>query len=367
MLLSPFSGRQTITIAVGFKIHTSCSKMMLPQEESQALGVENQEIGIDTTNERTGVRHFLPLSGRALFSSCGRVSMFLIALPVTSAIYLWLLKLALPGVETFFQSQQMAYRVLCFYGGFCSLTVFLFPLAAIDVVAGLLFGLWMGWPLALTTKTSGSVLCFLLSRHTCRNSLRRSLVDHYEWLSVLGYMMEEKEFQTMALLRFSALPAAIKNYGSSSLHVSLGTFTLVTALALSLETTLLVPVGAHVKDMKDLVFTGGTSWYQRLVSAVGVVMLVVLIVTIRWKVNQRIKAISLEGGWGDRWTGGVSRHDVSEGQGGVMEESEVRESPSLLRHHHLEGGDRGEWQKLEMAEWDRSRTGDSRGYETVWR
>ncbi|CAN0213989.1 unnamed protein product, partial [Hapterophycus canaliculatus] len=59
-------------------------------------------------------------------------------------------------------------NVLLFYLAFSILVVSLFPLGVIDLAAGFFFGVWVGFPVALATKTSGSVLCFILSRYTCR-------------------------------------------------------------------------------------------------------------------------------------------------------------------------------------------------------
>lgn len=60
-----------------------------------------------------------------------------------------------------------------FYLAFSVLVIALFPLGVIDLAAGFLFGVWAGFPLALATKTSGSVLCFVLSRRTCRSAQAR--------------------------------------------------------------------------------------------------------------------------------------------------------------------------------------------------
>lgn len=75
---------------------------------------------------------------------------------------------AIPSVLAVFACQSHVANLSMFYVVFSSLVVLLFPLAVIDLLAGFLFHMSPGFPLALATKTSGSVLCFLLSRHTCR-------------------------------------------------------------------------------------------------------------------------------------------------------------------------------------------------------
>ncbi|CAM9724290.1 unnamed protein product [Discosporangium mesarthrocarpum] len=260
---------------------------------------------------------------RVLGGGIGRVSLFFLALPVSSMVYLWLLKLLLPDVQTILQAQPMGMRILYFLGGMGPLVVALFPLGGIDVAAGLLFHTWPGWPVALVTKTFGCVLCFLLSRHTCRSYLRRTIVHHYEWMSALGYMMEEKEFQTMALLRLSALPSAVTNYGSSSLRVSLGVFTLATALGVALESSFLVPVGAHLEDIQHLVLSGGI--YDQIAMALGILTLIGLACVVRRTADKRIRLarVRLE----DRGSGDDSGLEVVErgriGGGRGVEEVEM--------------------------------------------
>lgn len=67
-----------------------------------------------------------------------------------------------------FASSFYVLNVAVFCLLFSTLVVILFPLGLIDLLGGYLFGIYVGLPLALATKTSGSTLCFLLSRRTCR-------------------------------------------------------------------------------------------------------------------------------------------------------------------------------------------------------
>ena len=68
-----------------------------------------------------------------------------------------------------FSSHAELINILLFFLAFSLLVIGLFPLGVIDLAAGFLFGVWTGFPVALATKTTGSVLCFVLSRHTCRS------------------------------------------------------------------------------------------------------------------------------------------------------------------------------------------------------
>lgn len=81
---------------------------------------------------------------------------------------------AIPWIQVTFSSHAQLINVLLFYLAFSLLVVGLFPLGVIDLAAGFLFGAWAGFPVALATKTSGSVLCFILSRHTCRSEKQRA-------------------------------------------------------------------------------------------------------------------------------------------------------------------------------------------------
>lgn len=76
---------------------------------------------------------------------------------------------AIAWIQVTFSSHSQLVNILLFYLAFSLLVIGLFPLGVIDLAAGFLFGAWTGFPVALATKTSGSVLCFILSRHTCRS------------------------------------------------------------------------------------------------------------------------------------------------------------------------------------------------------
>ncbi|CAM9113172.1 unnamed protein product [Ectocarpus sp. 6 AP-2014] len=238
---------------------------------------------------------------------------FVVAQPITATLWSWALHVVIPSIQEAFSSHGYLVNILLFYLVFSVLVVGLFPLGVIDLAAGFLFGVWVGFPVALATKTSGSVLCFILSRCTCSEYLRRTMVEHYDWLAALSLMMKEQQFRTMALLRFSVLPAALKNYGCGSLAVSVRMYAGVTALALSLESFVLVPIGARIDSLENMMSRKHTL-QEKAALVLGVVLLLTLVFGIRRTVRLQIEQIQRDtaarGSGGD---GGGSLQDTGRG------------------------------------------------------
>ncbi|CAM9836352.1 unnamed protein product [Ectocarpus fasciculatus] len=94
----------------------------------------------------------------------------------------------------------------------------------------------------------------------------------------------------MALLRFSVLPAALKNYGCGSLAVSVRMYAGVTALALSLESFVLVPIGAKIDSLENMMSRKHTL-QEKAALVLGVVLLLFLVFAIRRTVRLQIEQI----------------------------------------------------------------------------
>ncbi|CAM9875908.1 unnamed protein product [Ectocarpus sp. 12 AP-2014] len=117
----------------------------------------------------------------------------------------------------------------------------------------------------------------------------------------------------MALLRFSVLPAALKNYGCGSLAVSVWMYAGVTALALSLESFVLVPIGARIDSLENMMSRKHTL-QEKAALVLGVVLLLTLVFGIRRTVRLQIEKIQRDtaarGSGGD---GGGSLQDTGRG------------------------------------------------------
>ncbi|CAM9142702.1 unnamed protein product [Scytosiphon promiscuus] len=262
-----------------------------------------------------------------------------VAQPVTATLWSWGLHRCIPWLQVAFSSHVRVVNVLLFYLAFSVLVMALFPLGVIDLAAGFFFGVWVGFPVALTTKTSGSVLCFILSRYTCSDYLRRTMVEHYDWLAALGLMMRERQFRTMALLRFSVLPAALKNYGCGSLAVSLRMFAGVTALALSLESILLVPIGAQIDSLEKMMSRGHTP-QEKVAVVLGVALLLALVLTIRRTVQLQIEQIQRETSASSAGSDGSS---PSDGGGDTLVRARAVLHPKRRSGAGVSQGSGGEW------------------------
>ncbi|CAB1098983.1 unnamed protein product [Ectocarpus sp. CCAP 1310/34] len=214
-----------------------------------------------------------PSGSRRGSSSCcpllgtPRVQMmaFVVAQPITATLWSWALHGVIPSIREAFSSHGYLVNILLFYLVFSFLVVGLFPLGVIDLAAGFLFGVWVGFPVALATKTSGSVLCFILSRCTCSEYLRRTMVEHYDWLAALSLMMKEQQFRA-------------RMYAG------------VTALALSLESFVLVPIGARIDSLENMMSRKHTL-QEKAALVLGVVLLLTLVFGIRRTVRLQIEQI----------------------------------------------------------------------------
>ncbi|KAF1793711.1 SNARE associated Golgi protein [Phytophthora cactorum] len=91
----------------------------------------------------------------------------------------------------------------------CSFTCFVvlcFPSTAFELLAGYIFGLWLGLLLATTGKLVGSVLSYVIGRYLCRRRGFQSL-------------LRKRQILVVFLTRVAFFPIAIKNYGLSVLDV----------------------------------------------------------------------------------------------------------------------------------------------------
>ncbi|CAM9186846.1 unnamed protein product [Ascophyllum nodosum] len=248
------------------------------------------------------------------------ITLFVLAQPVTTVLWIWVLHHELPDIQDFFDTHASAVNITVFCAVLSVLVVVLFPLGAIDLAAGYLFGLGAGFPISMATKTFGSVLCFLLSRHTCSDYVRRKLIERYDWMGALSLMMRERQYRTMALLRFSVLPAALKNYACGGLPVSLWVYTIVTAMSLSVESLLLVPVGAKFESLEGMMHRKHSP-QEKVAIVLGVVLLVALILAIRRTVRLQIEQMKRDVD---------SRPDEREGDVLAEEDPEERESSARV-------------------------------------
>jgi len=102
------------------------------------------------------------------------------------------------------------------------------PINLFEVVIGYIFPLWTAVLVCVVGKTLGAVGCFALAQQA--KPLVARLVRTHSRLRGLERTVRAHPAKATMLVRFSLLPAAVKNYGSGSLGVDFRVF-LAAALA----------------------------------------------------------------------------------------------------------------------------------------
>jgi uncharacterized membrane protein YdjX (TVP38/TMEM64 family) len=110
------------------------------------------------------------------------------------------------------------------------LTVCLFPGPLLAGASGLLFGTWLGTPIAIVSATLGAVLAFSLARWIAHDAVERFEPDHPR-LRALRAWIGRRGFLSILYARIApGVPYSLVNYAAGLSPVPLRTFTAATAL-----------------------------------------------------------------------------------------------------------------------------------------
>ncbi|CEG36628.1 atp-binding cassette superfamily [Plasmopara halstedii] len=104
----------------------------------------------------------------------------------------------------------------------CSFTCFVvlcFPSTVFELLAGYIFGLWLGLLLATTGKLLGSVLSYVIGRYMCRHRVHSYMARGHPALQGFQSLLRKRQILIVFLTRVAFFPIAIKNYGLSVLDV----------------------------------------------------------------------------------------------------------------------------------------------------
>ncbi|DAZ93727.1 TPA: hypothetical protein N0F65_009653 [Lagenidium giganteum] len=138
--------------------------------------------------------------------------------------------------HTHVQANQGA-GCLLYVLGFITCIVLCFPSTAFELLAGYIFGFWLGLLLATTGKLTGSVLSFCIGRYLCRQRVRSYMERGHPFFRAFRSLLRKKQVLLVFLTRIAFFPIAMKNYGLSVLEVSFPVFfsaALLTGLPFSL-------------------------------------------------------------------------------------------------------------------------------------
>lgn len=126
-------------------------------------------------------------------------------------------------------------------------TVLLVPVSVLTIVAGLAFGLAIGFPLVVVSATIGAALAFLVSRYLARDKVE-SLMQKRPKFKAIQSAVSEGGWKVVALLRLSpVLPFNLQNYFYGITDLKFVEYVLATFVGIMPGTLLYVYLGAAGK------------------------------------------------------------------------------------------------------------------------
>ncbi len=178
-------------------------------------------------------------------------------------------------------------------------TVLLIPVSVLTVVAGLAFGLAIGFPLVVVSATIGATLAFLIARFLVRKRVQDAVSGRPKF-KALTAAVSEGGWKIVALLRLSpVLPFNLQNYFYGITEIALLPYMAATFVGIMPGTLLYTYLGAAGKAASGE-GGGALKW---TFFGVGLVATIAVAVFVTYKA----KAILEERGVGDGTDSGAKR------------------------------------------------------------
>ncbi|KAJ0412019.1 hypothetical protein ATCC90586_004565 [Pythium insidiosum] len=156
-------------------------------------------------------RVFAALGVVALLALAGVMMLRFIKTKEFNAIILWIQHHQVLGSVTFVLSFTI-FIILCF------------PSTAFELIAGYIFGFWLGFLLATIGKLLGSVLAFMIGRYLCRRRVREYMERGHPVFKAFQSLLRKRQVLIVFLTRTAFFPIAMKNYGLSVLDVKFAVY-----------------------------------------------------------------------------------------------------------------------------------------------
>jgi uncharacterized membrane protein YdjX (TVP38/TMEM64 family) len=178
-----------------------------------------------------------------------------------------------------------AWGVLIFGVVYIVATVFLVPVSVLTVVAGLAFGVAIGFPLVVVSATIGATLAFLVARYLVHKRVE-SLVAKRPKFKAVKQAVSEGGWKIVGLLRLSPLvPFNLQNYFYGITDVKLVQYVPATFVGIMPGTLLYVYLGAAGKAASG----EGGGRLQWTFFAVGLIATVAVTVFVSKKAKEKLQ------------------------------------------------------------------------------
>lgn len=171
-------------------------------------------------------------------------------------------------------------------------TVLLVPVSVLTIVAGLAFGLAVGFPLVVAAATIGATLAFLVSRHLLHDRVDALVAKRPKFKAVKA-AVSEGGWKVVALLRLSpVLPFNLQNYFYGVTDVTLAQYAPATFFGIMPGTLLYVYLGAAGKAASG----EGGGPLQWTFFAVGLIATLAVAVIVTKKAKAKLQEHGLADG-----------------------------------------------------------------------
>jgi len=178
-----------------------------------------------------------------------------------------------------------AWGVLIFGIVYIVATVLMVPVSVLTIVAGLAFGVVIGFPLVVVAATIGATLAFLVGRHLVHERVE-SLVATRPKLRAVNAAVSEGGWKVVGLLRLSpVLPFNLQNYFYGITDIKLAQYVPATFFGIMPGTLLYVYLGAAGKAASG--DDGGP--LQWTFFAVGLIATIAVAVFVTRKAKEKLQ------------------------------------------------------------------------------
>lgn len=169
--------------------------------------------------------------------------------------------------------------------------VLFLPGSVIAMVAGYLFGLWVGAALALVAMTLGGCASFLVGRWIARDWVRARMQNNPK-LGLLDLAVSSRAFSIVALTRLSLImPYNVLNYAFAATGVGFGHYAVATMVGMIPAAILWTYVGTLAKSISAIAAGDvETGLPGNVVVVIGLVVLVALVIIVHRAARRALDA-----------------------------------------------------------------------------
>lgn len=166
--------------------------------------------------------------------------------------------------------------------------LFFLPPTLLDLIAGYVYGFTAtAWIAALLGKFGGEAAAFWIGRYL-GTEVYADLSSQYQILRVFDFALREKPYTTAMLIRFCALPIAVKNYGSGMMPCPFDAYMLGVLVSAVILTAIFVQIGSKAKELSD-VGSGEGDQVENIFLIVGFACIIVILFIIKKLSNRMIE------------------------------------------------------------------------------